>query len=205
MKVQRGLFIDFEDFQRNFNDDDRAIKELSSNLGTQFKLFTFIDCPKEKQAELKYMEKESRKMFYHASLMLAAREREIKRKDMLKELHLGNSIITLNYCFDKIAKLICPDLDLSFAKQLFRGAIRPDIVIYQDKESCSYQELFSDYSFFHKVDDDKENMILNYVDDLCTIYNNIKDKYRNGSGRDNYKINYYPNSIGEDLFINWPS
>ena len=84
MKVQRGLFIDFEDFQRSFTDDEKAIKQLNSKLGTQFKLFTFIDCPKEKQSELKYMEKESRKMFYHASLMLAAREREIKRKEMLK-------------------------------------------------------------------------------------------------------------------------
>ena len=203
MKVQRGLFIDFEDFQRSFSDDEKAIKDLNSQLDTQFKLFTFIDIPKEKQAELKYMEKESRKMFYHASLMLAAREREIKRKEMLKELHLGNSIITINYCFDKIAKLICPDLDLNFAKQLFRGAIRPDIVIYQDKESCSYEELFSDYVKFYKVSEDKDNIILNYIDDFCSIYKNIKDHYRNGS--DNYKRNFYPDSIGEDLFINWPS
>ena len=108
--------------------------------------------------------------------MLAAREREIKRKEMLKELHLGNSIITINYCFDKIAKLICPDLDLNFAKQLFRGAIRPDIVIYQDKESCSYEELFSDYVKFYKVSDDKDNIILNYIDDFCSNLSHPEQK-----------------------------
>ena len=143
MKSQRGLFIDFENFKKSIN-DDRTIKELNSKLNTQFKLLTFIDCPKEKEAEMKYMEKESKKMFYHASLMLLARERELKRKEMLQELHNGNNIIAINYCFDKISKLLNPELDLTFAKQLFRGAIRPDAVIVQNKDN-NLEDLFSEY------------------------------------------------------------
>lgn len=201
MKVQRGLFIDFEDFQET-NLDPKILKDLKVRLNSDFKIFKFIDCPKEKVAEMKYMEKESKKMFYHASLMLLARERELKRKEMLQELHNGNNIITINYCFDKISKLLNPELDLNFAKQLFRGAIRPDAVIVQDKDN-NLEELFSEYPIFQKVDDDKENIIGNYIEDLITIYKNTKDSYKNCN--DDYKKNFYPFSIGEDLFINWPS
>ena len=70
-------------------------------------------------------------------------------------------------------------------------------------ESCSYEELFSDNVKFYKVSDEKDNIISNYIDDFVSIYNNIKDHYRNES--DIYKRNFYPDNIGEDLFINWPS
>ena len=203
MKVQRGLFIDFEEFEET-GFEQKVIKDLTNKLKTEFRIFKFIDCPKEKEEELKFMEKESIKMFSHASLMLIARERELKRKDMLQELNNGNNIISINYCFDKISQLLNPDLDLNFAKQLFRGAIRPDIVIVQEKENNNLDEIFTDYAFmFKKVNNEKKNILINYVDDVVKIYRATKEKYKQSN--DNYKNNYYPYNIGEDLFINYPS
>ena len=203
MKVQRGLFIDFEEFEET-GFEQKVVKDLTNKLKTEFRIFKFIDCPKEKEEELKFMEKESIKMFSHASLMLIARERELKRKDMLQELNNGNNIISINYCFDKISQLLNPDLDLNFAKQLFRGAIRPDIVIVREKENNNLDEIFTDYAFmFKKVNNEKKNILINYVDDVVKIYRATKEKYRQSN--DNYKNNYYPYNIGEDLFINYPS
>ena len=165
-------------------------------------MIKFKDCPKEKEEEMQNMEKESTKMYCRASLMLSARDRELKRKDMLKELSNGNNIITINYCFYKISQFLKQENDLNFAKQLFKGAIRPDFIIIQDHDN-NYKELISDYPIIHKVDDNKESYISNYIDELVQFYQMTKDNYK--SGRDNYKINFYPNSIGEDLFINWPS
>ena len=202
MKVQRGLFIDFEEFEET-GFEQKVVKDLTNKLKTEFRIFKFIDCPKEKEEELKFMEKESIKMFSHASLMLIARERELKRKDMLQELNNGNNIISINYCFDKISQLLNPDLDLNFAKQLFRGANRPDIVIVQEKENNNLDDIYRLCFIFKKVNNEKKNILINYVDDVVKIYRATKEKYRQSN--DNYKNNYYPYNIGEDLFINYPS
>ena len=200
--MKRGLFIDFEGFQET-NYDQKILKELNNQLKTEFKLVKFKECPKDKEDEMKFMEKESKKMFYRASLMLSARDRELKRKEMLEELNNGNNIITINYCFYKIAIFLKQQSDKNFAKQLFRGAIRPDIVICQNDDN-NYNELLSEYpNILFKVDDDKENIISNFIDDIVNIYQDTKENYK--TYKDNYKKNYYPNSIGEDLFINWPS
>ena len=201
MKIQRGLFIDFEDFQETSN-DQKVIKDLYPQLKSEFKLVKFTDCPKEKVQEMKNMEKQSKKMFYRASLMLTARERELKRKEMLQELGNGVNIITINYCFSKFSKFIQLEPDITFAKQLFRGLIRPDIVIYQKSEN-DWKEFFTEYSIFHKVSEDKENIISNYIDEMIQLYQNTKKSYQNT--KNNFKLNFYPYSIGEDLFIEWPS
>lgn len=199
--MKRGLFIDFEGFQES-NSDQKILKELNKQLKTEFKLFKFKECPKDKEEEMKFMEKESKKMFYRASLMLSARDRELKRKEMLLELNNGNNIITINYCFYKIAIFLKQQSDINFAKQLFRGSIRPDIVICQNDEN-NYNELIDKYPVIFKVDDEKENILSNFVNDIVQIYQDTKENYK--AGRDNFNKNYYPTSIGEDLFINWPS
>ena len=204
MKVGRGLFIDFEGFQETITDPE-ILKELNNQLKPAvFKLFKFRDYSRGKELQLGYMRNESIKMFSRASLMLAARERELKRKDMLRELlFTGNNIISINYCFDKISKFLKEETDFSFAKQLFAGAIRPDIIIYREKDN-NYKELFADYSFlFYNVNNEKENIIINYIDDIVELYKSTKKNY--SSGTENYKNNFYPYNIGEDLFVNWPS
>ncbi len=201
MKIQRGIFIDFENFQET-NNDQKVIKELISQLKTDFKLIKFNDCPKEKVSEMKNMEKQSKKMFYRASFMLTARERELRRKEMLQELGNGTNIITINYCFSKFSKFLQVESDINFAKQLFRGLIRPDIVIFQKSED-EWKELFTEYNIFHKVNDEKENLISNYKDEMIQLYQSTKQSYQ--TMRNNFKKNFYPYSIGEDLFIEWPS
>ena len=201
MKIQRGIFIDFENFQET-NNDQKVIKELISQLKTDFKLIKFNDCPKEKVSEMKNMEKQSKKMFYRASFMLTARERELRRKEMLQELGNGTNIITINYCFSKFSKFLQVESDINFAKQLFRGLIRPDIVIFQKSED-EWKELFTEYNIFHKVNDEKENLISNYKDEMIQLYQSTKQSYQ--TMRNNFKKNFYPYSIGEDLFIDWPS
>ena len=49
-KPKRGLFIDFEGFIQSSNDEN-FIKNFSSELNKNFKLFTFIDIPKEKSKD----------------------------------------------------------------------------------------------------------------------------------------------------------
>ena len=203
MKQQstRGLFIDMEGFTSEGNEKDQELlKRISSQLSTKFKLITFISIPKDKQTELKYIERESPKMFNRASLMLYAHLRELKRTEMLDNLNNGYNIITLNYCYDKIIKSLNEDLDLNFAKHLFKGLIRPDFVLfYQGKNIDNF---FETKNFKNIENNNKKGIFTEYEDDIISIYNFILNKYNNWN--DSHKKNYYPNSIGEDLFINYP-
>ena len=201
-EITRGLFIDFEGFTQS-KTDDYFIKKISTILSTSFKLFIFNDIPKEKQTEMKYIQRESPKMFNRASLMLSAHSRELKRMEMLEALMSGNNIITINYCFDGIFKVLNEDLDINFAKKLFRGMIRPDIVIYHNCPKNS-DEFFGEYKMIKKFEkniDDNNNTIDIYEKEILELYQNTLDFYSNW--KDNYKKNYFPNSIGEDLFIEY--
>ena len=204
-EITRGLFIDFEGFTPS-KTDEYFIKKISTKLSSTFKLFIFNDIPKEKQTEMKYIQRESPKMFNRASLMLSAHSRELKRMEMLEELTSGNNIITINYCFDKILKALNDDLDINFAKKLFRGMIRPDIVIYHNCPQNS-DEFFGEYKMIKKFEKNSDNNNTNnnsidiYEKEISELYQNTLDFYSNW--KDNYKKNYFPNSIGEDLFIEY--
>ena len=204
-EITRGLFIDFEGFTPS-KTDEYFIKKISTKLSSTFKLFIFNDIPKEKQTEMKYIQRESPKMFNRASLMLSAHSRELKRMEMLEELTSGNNIITINYCFDKILKALNDDLDINFAKKLFRGMIRPDIVIYHNCPQNS-DEFFGEYKMIKKFEKNSDNNNRNnnsidiYEKEILELYQNTLDFYSNW--KDNYKKNYFPNSIGEDLFIEY--
>ena len=200
MKSPRGLFIDMEGFIQN-KTDDNFLKKLSSKLSSKFILHIFADIPKEKQTEMKYIQRESPKLFYRASLMLSAHSRELKRREILEELTLAYNIISINYCFEKIIKALNKDLDINFAKRLFRGIIRPDIVIYHRCEK-NLEEIFSKYKMIIKnYVNERENIIEKYEKEILELYENTLDSYN--SWNDEYKKNYFPNSIGEDLFIDY--
>ena len=207
-EITRGLFIDFEGFVHS-KTDESFIKNLSTKLSSPFKLFIFNDIPKEKQTEMKYIQRESPKMFNRASLMLLTHCRELKRMEMLEELNSGNNIVTINYCFDKILKALNADLDINFAKKLFRRMIRPDIVIYHNCPKNS-DDFFGEYKMIKKfeknIDTDNNNTNNNntidkYEKEILELYQNTLDFYCNWN--DNYKKNYFPFSIGEDLFIEY--
>jgi hypothetical protein len=149
---------------------------------------------------MKYIQRESPKMFNRASLMLTAHSRELKRIEMLEDLSLGYNIITINYCFEKIIKALNEDLDINFAKRLFRGMIRPDVVIYHKCEK-NLEEIFGEYKMIKNYVNNRENIIEKYEKEISELYENTLDYYK--SWNDDYKKNFFPESIGEDLFIEY--
>ena len=199
MKHPRGLFIDMEGFIPS-KTDDTFIKKLSSKLSSKFKLFIFQDIPKEKQTEINYIQRESKKMFNRANLMLTAYSRELKRTEMLEGLIHGHNIITINFCFDKIIKALNEDLDINFAKRLFKGMIRPDVVIYHNCEK-NLDDIFHEYKMINNYKNDRENIIEKYEDEIIELYKNTLDYYNSWCSE--HKKNYFPQSIGEDLFIDF--
>ena len=199
MKNPRGLLIDMEGFIQS-KTDDAFIKKLSSELNSKFKLFIFTDIPKEKQTEINYIQRESKKMFNRANLMLTAYSREIKRTEILEELFLGHNIITFNFCFEKIINALNEDLDINFAKRLFKGMIRPDVVIFHNCEK-NLEDIFHEYKMINNYKNDRENIIEKYENEIIELYKSTLDYY--GSWCDDHRKNYFPKSIGEDLFIDY--
>ena len=199
MKNPRGLLIDMEGFIQS-KTDDAFIKKLSSELNSKFKLFIFTDIPKEKQTEINYIQRESKKMFNRANLMLTAYSREIKRTEILEGLFLGHNIITFNYCFEKIINALNEDLDINFAKRLFKGMIRPDVVIFHNCEK-NLEDIFHECKMINNYKNDRENIIEKYENEIIELYKSTLDYY--GSWCDDHRKNYFPKSIGEDLFIDY--
>ena len=199
MKNPRGLLIDMEGFITS-KTDDAFIKNLSSKLNSKFKLFIFTDIPKEKQTEINYIQRESKKMYNRANLMLTAYSREIKRTEILEGLFLGHNIITFNYCFEKIINALNEDLDINFAKRLFKGMIRPDVVIFHNCEK-NLEDIFHECKMINNYKNDRENIIEKYENEIIELYKSTLDYY--GSWCDEHRKNYFPKSIGEDLFIDY--
>ena len=199
MKNPRGLLIDMEGFITS-KTDDAFIKNLSSKLNSKFKLFIFTDIPKEKQTEINYIQRESKKMYNRANLMLTAYSREIKRTEILEGLFLGHNIITFNYCFEKIINALNEDLDINFAKRLFKGMIRPDVVIFHNCEK-NLEDIFHECKMINNYKNDRENIIEKYENEIIELYKSTLDYY--GSWCDDHRKNYFPKSIGEDLFIDY--
>ena len=158
------------------------------------------DITKEKQTEINYIQRESKKMFNRANLMLTAYSRELKRTEMLEGLIHGHNIITINFCFEKIIKALNEDLDINFAKRLFKGMIRPDVVIYHNCEK-NLDDIFHEYKMINNYKNDRENIIEKYEDEIIELYKNTLDYYNSWCSE--HKKNYFPQSIGEDLFIDF--
>ena len=202
-KIQRGIFLDFEGFTHSADTDMNLLKNLSTKLSTDFRIFSFISIPKDKQTEMEFIKRESPKMFNRSSLMLYAHSRELKRTEMLNELRSGNNIIAFNYCYEKILKSINDDLDINFAKSLFKGLIRPDYVVFYNAKNIENFNFFEykNYKNFEN-NDMKKGMLTEYENEIIEIYKSILNKYN--INNDNHKKNFFPYSIGEDLFINYP-
>ena len=184
--------VSFREKILKYVDDPTERNIISSNFNT--------DIPKEKQTEINYIQRESKKMFNRANLMLTAYSREIKRTEILEGLFLGHNIITFNYCFEKIINSLNEDLDINFAKRLFKGMIRPDVVIYHNCEK-NLDDIFHEYKMINNYKNDRENIIEKYEDEIIELYKNTLDYYNSWCSE--HKKNYFPQSIGEDLFIDF--
>ena len=205
MKQKRGIFIDLEGLNiENFDDnfDENILNDIGTTLNTKFQLFIFDNSLNANEEELEAIKKGSQKLYERALLMLEAGEIESKRKDLLRLIYIGCNIITINYCFDKITKSLGRGTDLNFAKKLFRGNIRPDIIISYNNDKI--KEVFNDYQhFIYEFKNDKEISINNLKEEIILLYKNTMKDYENNNNE--YKKNFYPFSIGEDLFIDWTS
>ena len=175
----------------NISDDNNSINEKNYD---EFKNEENDEKIQEKMAEMK---NKSLKMYRRAYHMLYSMKRWKKREEILKEIETGNNVILINYCFKEISECICEDIDFDFAKTTYTGLIRPDKVLYFDDEKCKISTYFEFFKYVTKI---KSNNINEYINDLkFNIELLINDYSKNKN--DDFNINFYPNSIGEDLFM----
>jgi hypothetical protein len=78
--------------------------------------------------------------------------------------------------------------------------IRPDVVIYHKCEK-NLEEIFGEYKMIKNYVNNRENIIEKYEKEISELYENTLDYYK--SWNDDYKKNFFPESIGEDLFIEY--
>ena len=175
---------------KNKNDND-SINEKNYD---EFKSEENDEKIQEKMAEMK---NKSIKMYRRAYHMLYSMKRWKKREEILKEIETGNNVILINYCFKEISECICEDIDFEFAKTTYTGLIRPDKVLYYDDDKCKISTYFEFFKYVTKI---KSNNIDEYINDLkFNIELLINDYSKNKN--DDFNINFYPMSIGEDLFM----
>lgn len=196
MIKKRGMLFCLENVEYD------SISNLTDNLKLSFKnqlkIMTINDMPtdKEKIKQVKEIESKSTKMAKRAKHMLYAMERWKKREEILKEIDRGVSVIIINYCFKEISEAVCEDLDLQWGKTHYTGLIRPDKVIYFDKQNLIAQ-YFGNFKYMKKLEQNNMKCLIEEIE------SNLIDllKEYNKSTTDEFSKNFYPNSIGEDLFM----
>ena len=192
---KRGLFFDLENITiPNVTNFQETLKAL---LKVPLTIITFDNMPKEKESDMREMKAKSERMYKRASHMLYAMERWKKREEILKELDKGNNIFVINYCFKEIGESVCEDLDIEWAKTHYTGLIRPDKVLYFELNNSGINKYFSHFKYLYKIKDNKLNSIIN---DISQCFINVQNEY-NKNNIDDFSKNFYPNSIGEDLFM----
>lgn len=185
--------IKFEDvFSHHKNDNsNNSIKEKNYD---EYKSDENDEKIQEKMLEMK---NKSIKMYRRAYHMLYSMKRWKKREEILKEIETGTNVILINYCFKEISECICEDIDFDFAKTTYTGLIRPDKVLYFDDEKCKISTYFEYFKYVTKI---KNNNINEYINDIkFNIELLINDYSKNKN--DDFNKNFYPMSIGEDLFM----
>jgi len=149
---------------------------------------------KEKMEDMK---NKSIKMYRRAYHMLYSMKRWKKREEILKELETGTNIILIDYCFKEISESICEDIDFEFAKTTYTGLLRPDKVLYYDDDNCKISTHFEYFKYVTKI---KSNNINDYINDIKFTYELLINDYSKLKN-DDFNKNFYPLTIGEDLFM----
>ena len=195
MIKKRGFFICIENVEVNslssFSD------KLKAALKCPLRVMKIDDMPEEKEEEIKEIESKNEKMGKRAKHMLYGMERWKKREEILKELDKGTTIIVLDYCFAKISESVCEDLEYQWGKSQFTGLVRPDRVFYYELKEEVITKFFGNFKYMVQLKDKEENKV---VEDVKAGYNELNKIYTK-SGVDDFTKNFYPSSIGEDLFM----
>lgn len=220
----RGLFICLENIIPNdFKDINKLEKEIQGAIqgpskASSLKVMKVPDLQNSVQERIKMINNESVKMGKRARHMVNAMERWKIREEILKNIENGISVILLNFCFKDIAEIVDDETNIQWAKTQYTGYIRPDLVLYADTEEEVISKYFKDFKYMENINEKLDakvrtkqstkelRIIPKSVDDpfeITNIINHINRKliiYENSNEGD-FETNFYPNSIGEDLFM----
>ena len=191
------VFSNHENNNNNNNNNNKNNNDNDSINEKNYDEFKSEENDEKIQEKMAEMKNKSIKMYRRAYHMLYSMKRWKKREEILKEIETGTNVILINYCFKEISECICEDIDFEFAKTTYTGLIRPDKVLYFDDEKCKISTYFEFFKYVTKI---KSNNINEYINDLkFNIELLINDYSKNKN--DDFNINFYPMSIGEDLFM----
>lgn len=127
------------------------------------------------------------------------------REGVLELLRQGRHVILQSYAFTDVALSLYADVPIEWVLIPDKGLPRPDVVfqIVKDYKELDEEEkkLQDKYRLFHgyrywKTFSESEDLAENIVD----YVKNIIKEYEKTS-MDNFARNFYPDSIGEDLFM----
>ena len=196
MNKKRGLFFCLENVE--YESINSLTEKLKSSFKNLLKVITINDLPsdKEKQRQLKEIESKNEKMGKRAKHMLYAMERWKRREEILKDIDKGISVIVINYCFKEISEAVCEDLDFNWARTHYTGLVRPDRVLYYDNDNL-ITKYFSSYKYMVKIENKD---MKSYIGEVDSFVIEVLKEY-NKINTDDFAKNFYPSSIGEDLFM----
>ena len=166
----------------------------------------------EKIENLKEMKYRARHMLYVYNLWQM-------REDILRDLAEGITVIFINYCYCNVAAGLQKQLTWEFLTLPCQGLVRPDLVFFLDvnkedilKRLPSFQEeseeeqenYFDQYENFMKmrywkVVDAKKNK-QDVHGQIISELTQLENEYKRQEMED-FKKNFYPKTIGEDVFL----
>lgn len=205
MEAKRGLFIVIEGIEQSKFDE--ILKGVSGKFSKVkvLKLFNqkSRSIPQDISIRIKQMEEQSPKLATRASFMAKAMERWERRKEMIDAIKYYQLILIPDYCFNDIMTTFTREDEVKWAKILFTGLPRPDKVFYCTQDSKRYKTLFKD-AFLKEITSTEPlhqiEEIAKGITDIQVLYSKHKtedcDLIKNDSN-----LNFYPFSIGEDLFL----
>ena len=151
--------------------------------------------------------------------MLLSFNRWEKREEILSKIESGVNVIIQNYAFSGVTDLIANGEKLEMCLYCDQGLPRPDIVFQLDadiekikqrkmftlteefniKKKKAYKE-FKDKLYWKTIDVRKS------IDEISNLIildlKNIVKQYK-VDGIDEFKKNFYPITVGEDLFLDF--
>jgi dTMP kinase len=156
-----------------------------------------------------------------ASHLLFSLNRWEKREWMLKKLESGTNLIVDRYAFSGVVYSHAQGAPLDWVKCPDQGLLRPDIVfqldigidkikerkdfgdeIYEKEEMQSkiskVFEVFHKYKYWQLINANKSKDEIHK--EIVLNLEKLLDEYK-ANTNDQFKKNFYPDSIGEDLFM----
>jgi len=141
-----------------------------------------------------------------------------KREIILSKIEGGTHVLIKNYAFDSITDLLASGEKLDNCFFCDKGLPRPDIIFQLDADVeilIKRKKLPNSIEFYQKKQDAYKEFYdkiywktINVNRDIAEVrktliddINNLLKEYRENSKIDEMRKNFYPNTVGEDLFL----